>query len=62
MEKYYLVTWQLGDNDQSYTETPVNIIVSALWMAGDIMAAIKNAIQDQYGVNKNRRILGVFSL
>lgn len=61
MEVAYLVTWQIGDNEQSYSGTPIDINVHEHDDAKRIYNNIKSELQMKTGID-NVRILGVFKL
>jgi hypothetical protein len=64
MEKRYLVIWQLGNNEQSKHETPLDVIVNDVNTAEEIYDRIKNAIIKTYGkgYSDKMNILGVYTL
>lgn len=61
MKKRYLVIWQLGDNEQSKTETAVDVIVNEVNTAKEVYQRIVKAVETETSYS-NINVLGVYAL
>lgn len=59
----YLVRWQLGNNDQSLTNTPITILTHTEVRAHIIYELIKEALVKEAGITVSMiTIIGIFKL
>jgi hypothetical protein len=62
MELCYLVIWQLGLNEQSHTETPINIKINSFINATEKYRLIREALREQTGEFEDVRIKSICKL
>ncbi len=53
MNQSYLVIWQLGDNEQSHTETPIDIDINRSDIAEDIYEKILKEVSTKENVEED---------
>lgn len=62
MKKSYLVIWQLSTNEQSRTETPIDVVLLEINSAKEKYALIIAELENQVGTHYNITIIGIFNL
>lgn len=61
----YLIIWQLGDNEQSRTESAIDVEFIESWNASRKLLAIEVELNNQhpyFDPNRSGTIIGIFKL